>query len=513
MPNFPPADYKLLKEFGFKPHELEVGKDQVMDVNWPKPIKCYRLIHESWKHSMEGTYFWLVNYLRHDLGYGVIHKITDLFSASEQSSFFGLGQQRIGMQQDKVSNFLAIIGKMTKELFQLVREMRILDERLSFYVDSMKRPKNIFAVKDSKKESKAWESAEITLKGYWVDLVEQGSKNPASVYGMAREVQFTTLPDLFFSIHPYDDSVVDEVVERDEFRKAFNRKVREVLKRKLRTYLAWKLKTKKELIDRRAFTLRYMFQHMHIIKLYMSYVKPYLRNILKLQFNERMSDSPDLVAAFEGSMVEVEIMGQALPQGNKEIHDCINIHFMFRTKPSLNYHAEGYNRGPIHEGEATLTYRTYAWTQEQIDKYIKMRDKEDFEMIKVLDKNLEFAMAELGDDIFRYLDEAEETMMQKFKGEGYVPYHESIGIKKSNAEKKDEKKKKKGGTDPFSALIGGFADLGSAFGGGKKKKDKPKPKLTPYQLNKEIDKAKGVASAKCWIAYKNYKKANKMITW
>ena len=49
-------------------------------------------------------------------------------------------------------------------------------------------------------DSKSRESAEITLKGIWVDMVEQGAKNPASVYGMAREVQFTTLPDLFFSI-------------------------------------------------------------------------------------------------------------------------------------------------------------------------------------------------------------------------------------------------------------------------------------------------------------------------
>jgi hypothetical protein len=33
-----PANMELLKEFGFKkPHLMEVGKDQLMAVNWPHP--------------------------------------------------------------------------------------------------------------------------------------------------------------------------------------------------------------------------------------------------------------------------------------------------------------------------------------------------------------------------------------------------------------------------------------------------------------------------------------------
>ena len=74
-------------------------------------------------------------------------------------------------------------------------------------------------------------------------MVEQGSKNPASVYGLARELGFGTLPDLFFSIHPRKPEDIDGLVDALDF----NRKVKEVLKRKLRTYLEWRLSTFDEL--------------------------------------------------------------------------------------------------------------------------------------------------------------------------------------------------------------------------------------------------------------------------
>ncbi|MCK5140493.1 MAG: hypothetical protein KAQ85_11675, partial [Thermodesulfovibrionia bacterium] len=217
-----------LEKFGFQEPEKdeEVRKVKPVFTGFVKPLNRYRLVVEAYNMSIEEPYFWVLEYLRNFVGFPNIIKITDVFSAAENSSFFGSSQQRLGMQQDKVSQFLATVGKMVKELFQLVRELRILDERLGYYKDSIDT------------ESKSRESAEITLKGIWVDMVEQGAKNPASVYGMAREVQFTTLPDLFFSTHPLKQEDVDEVVERD--RAQFNRKVREVLKRKLRGYLAWK---------------------------------------------------------------------------------------------------------------------------------------------------------------------------------------------------------------------------------------------------------------------------------
>ncbi|MEK6921027.1 MAG: hypothetical protein AABX82_04040, partial [Nanoarchaeota archaeon] len=225
----------LLKKHGFTEEEIEAGMDFKGNAVYAKtgfPISklTYKVVHQIFNQSIEENYFWTMEFLRTHEGFSDLTKITDMFSASEHSAFFGSAQQRLGLQQDKVSQFLATIGKMVKELFQLVREIRILDERLNYYKDS------------DNAHSKTRESAEITLKGIWIDLVEQGSKNPASVYGMARELQFTVLPDLFFSIHPNTVDDVDGAVDALDF----NRKVKEVLKRKLRTFMEWKRTTHEE---------------------------------------------------------------------------------------------------------------------------------------------------------------------------------------------------------------------------------------------------------------------------
>src|SRR3989338_6566888 len=313
-----PTEADLIK-FGFVKEDgtadIEIAEEtrwQYIKTGFPKPLRRYRLHYEGYNISIEEPYFFILHYLRYYSGFPYIDKITDIFAAAENSAFFGATQQRLGLQQDRVSQFLATIGKMVRELFQLVREMRILDERLSYYADSYTN-------------SPSAESAEITLKGIWVDLVEQGAKNPASVYGMAREVQFTTLPDLFFSTHPKKQEDVDIVVERE--RGQFNRKVREVLMRKLRAFLAWKEHTYEEVKNRRKFTLKYLRQHFEIIRMYMTWVKHYLKNIQRMQLDQSKTDTPDLIVAFESSMVEVEIL--AIKPG--KINQCILMHYLFRT--------------------------------------------------------------------------------------------------------------------------------------------------------------------------------------
>ncbi len=387
-----------LKEFGF-PAEVdeEVRKAKPIPTGFPSPLNRYRMVVEAYNMAIEEPYFWVLEYLRNMHGFPYIAKITDVFSASENSSFFGSSQQRLGMQQDKVSQFLATIGKMVKEIFQLVRELRVLDERIGYYKDSMDAT------------SRSRESAEITLKGIWVDMVEQGAKNPASVYGMAREVQFTTLPDLFFSTHPVKQEDVDEVVDRD--RGQFNRKVKEVLKRKLRGYLAWKEHSFEEIKNRRIFTLKYLRQHYDVIKMYMSWVKPYLKNIERLNMDQQKMESPDLLNAFENSMIEIEILAK---KPGKTINQCILVHFLFRTRPEMNYHQE-YQRGPIHVGKVDINFRSYLWDDKEIENYKKLKSREDFKLLGLVDGSVKAAMESLGDELERYLEEAGEDFETKQK--------------------------------------------------------------------------------------------------
>ena len=464
---------ELLKA-GFDIEKAELVSKSSVQTDYPKPVRAYRLHYEAYNTAIEEPYFWVLHYLRYFGGFTKVDKITDIFSAAENSSFFGVNQQRLGAQQEKVSQYLATVGKMVRELFQLVRELRILDERISYYADSYT-------------DSKSAESADITLKGIWVDMVEQGAKNPASVYGMAREVQFTTLPDLFFSTHPKRQEDVDTVVERE--RGNFNRKVREVLKRKLRAYLAWKEHSYEEIKNRRIFTLKYLRQHYDIINMYVSWVKPYLKNIRRLQLHQQKNDSPDLIVAFESSMIEIELL--AYKSGSGDYKQCLLMHFLYRTRPDMNYQQE-YQRGPIHIGRVEMTFRSYAWTDEDIEAYKRVRKDEDFRLLSVVDGSVEAALNSLGDELQRYLKEA---------GEDIAPA------------KKEGGKKKKGDT-AATALFKGFGELfGSLAPSKKEEKAKKRGKAELYKAVSDRKKAGSDCSKLMWDIYHHYKKHHGMLNW
>ena len=471
-----------IQSYGFSPEkDEEYRKGSPMPTGYPEPKNRYRLYVEGFNMSIEEPYFWVLEYLRYYAGYTMIKKITDVFAAAENSSFFGSSQQRLGAQQDKVNQYLATVGKMVKELFQLVRELRVLDERLSYYVDSYNS------------HSPSRESAEITLKGIWVDMVEQGAKNPASVYGMAREVQFTTLPDLFFSTHPLKQEDVDKVVKRE--RGEFNRKVREVLMRKLRTFLTWKEHTYEEIKNRRIFTLKYLRQHYEIIRMYMAWVKPYLRNVQRLHMDQQKMDSADLLVAFETSLIEVELLAhQPVKKGGAT--PVILVHFWFRTRPEMSYQQEGWQKGPLHVGRVEVNFRAYGWTEEHINKYIAMKKEEEFQLLSLIDESVKAALEALGDELMRYLAEAGEEDVQ--------PPSQS---KKNAADEKP--------THTVSFMLKPFASINSLFkpSGASSKESKKMSTVDPLALKAAIKKAEGNAVVSMWTVYHHFKKHHGMLNW
>ena len=351
-----------------------------------------------YNQSSEDLYFRALDFLREENEFAQFEKIIDIFAASEHSAFFGVAQQRIGLQQDKVSQFLATIGKMVKELFQLVRELRILDERMYIYDASQKADK----------------TAEISLKGYWIDLVEGGAKNPSSVLGMAREIGFATLPDLFFDAPPMDPTDVQKHIDTLEF----NRKVKEVLSRKLKSFIVWKKHTYRELKSRRTFTIKYLRQHYDIIKMYMNWVKPYLKNLRRLQLDERKTSSEHLIAAFESSLIEIEVLAKKKVEPESAgVYAIYHLHFDYRARSEMKFVQEGYQRGPQHCGRTTFTLRAYTWNENDLHQYRLFREKEDFELLGDVDISVKAAYTALGDELEKYLKEAESTVEVDFSKE------------------------------------------------------------------------------------------------
>ncbi|MFH1064202.1 MAG: hypothetical protein V1729_03925 [Candidatus Woesearchaeota archaeon] len=481
-------------KFGFEEHdkdELNRGGKMVDVLNYPKPIRKFKLVYQSFNQSIEEIYFWLLASLREDFGLHDVIKIKDVFTASEQSAFWGQSQQRMSIQQGQVSNYLATIGKLTKELFQIVRELRILDERLDVYEESNKTIRdtgNVHARRLS-------DAAEIVLKGYWVDLKDGGVKSPGSVYGLAGTLGYTALPDIFFAAPAMKADEVNSYVDHLKF----NPKLKNVLRRKLHAYVVWKDHTYAEVKNRKQFTVKFLRQHYNAIQLYINWIKPYLRNVKRLSQNFEKTMSEDLIGSFEGSVTELEVLCKR-KEGDHH-NAVVLLTILFRTQPHMDFHQEGYqHKGPVHVGRSEITMRGYAWTDKEIENFVSLRDAETFDMLGDIDKSLQESIDALGDDLRKYL---------KDKGEEFPEDVKEREEKEAAAKKSMENLK--GAIDPFMAIFSGFKEIFTALFPMGPKKDKSEP--TKWELSKDSGKAKGAMQVVIWNTYKNFKKAHRMFTW
>jgi hypothetical protein len=477
------------KKFGWKEEEFEETNSVYIKTNYPAPDKKYRLIYESFTLSMEETYFWIFNQLKYDLSFPFIEKISDVFSASENSSFFGQASQRLSIQQDKVQTLLATTGKMGKDLFALVRELRIIDERMAAY-EAWNKDKS--------------KSADSTLKQIYIDFAESqgGQTKPSSVYGLAQNLQYVTLPDFFFNTRVYAQKDVDTIVDKIPT----NNNLRNVLRRKLLEFIIWKEKTEKELINRRKFSLHYLRQHWAIIKMYMGWLKPYLRNVKRLTMSESQIMSPEIISAFETAALEIELIAY---DKNSKVSPCILVTFKYYVKPSLSYQQpESYQRGPIHVGKVEMAMRSYGWTQEEVSAYKKYREKEEMELLGIIDASLKAAMDALSEDLDKYLAEAGEEEFKKKLEEKDKPKDPRNFLQKwLNAEVRDGSEPNMNVLEPFTAVLAGFGEIiGALVPISVSPKDK---KADPGKSKKQA----GIASKRMMLLLKNYKKSHQLLTW
>jgi hypothetical protein len=455
----------LLDDTPIRPAKFEAGEAK------------YTLTIDSTQAGVEDKYFWILRFLENRQPYGrdytgdigEIIKTKDIYTAGETSAYWGSVEQKRAAQIDKFQQLMANVGTMTKTLFQLLRELRIMDERLEYYDRS----------------AKGEEPAEVALKSIWVDMVEGGAKNPGSVYGLATTVGFVTLPDLFYSIHPKTSDDVEREVNK--LKSSFNRKVREVLARKLMQYLLWREKTYKELKTGQQFKLKYLRQHFNVIKVYLNWLRPYLRNIKRLQMQGTMSNK-DVVAAFDTSQIELEILAikkqyeaLVIPRHKELIYfknyfPCVRVRWNFVAIPQLAYQEE-FQRGAIHRGKTIITIEAFVATQKEIDEYKKKLDDEDLDLLTAVDESL----LALKEDLDKYL-----------------------ALAGQEEKKEEEDQKRDSWYEPVVGVAKGFKDMTSALKG-----------VVGMKKNKgfagEKSAAKSLASLDAYLCYKVYKQSHGMM--
>ncbi len=464
------------------PGEEPVKKPKILGKDI-KSVKKQKLIIEQMGASAEPSYFWVLNFLRHQNGLDYeVEKTSDVFSATEMSTFFGTAEEKKQRQQERISQYLATVGNMTKSVFQMVRELRIMDERLEYYEKSYKND----------------EAAEITLKNIWTNIVEGGGESPTSIFGMARRLGFVTVPDLFFKINPRSGSSgVDKEINLLK-KEGINPRVRNVLKHKLMEYYTWKEKTYSELKWGKNFRLKALNQHYQSMRMYIKWIKPFLKNVRKLEMSQE--NAPELVTAFETSLIKLELFAfkktyelttdrGIVEREFTEKIPCIRVTFKFVTLPEMAFQKE-YQRAAVHAGRVEITIEGFVLSPKEVEEYKKEKEYEDLEILKSLDESLEA----LGDELKKYLIESGEVTAEQLgkkpKPEGKIYLKDVVG--------------------PFSSVLDGFKYIfsGLKWDSG----DKKKRKLSYYEREQEEAAAK-VVGDHVYTVYDIYKKTHGMLSW
>ena len=147
---------------------------------------------------------------------------------------------------------------------------------------------------------------------------------------------------------------------------------------------------------------------------------------------------------------------------------------------------EGYQRGPVHIGKMVMNMRAYRWTQNDVDNYKKLKEKETLMLLGGVSPAIEEAMNSLGDELDKYLNEAK-------------------GIKEEEKDKKSKKEDKSVWETMFGDFYTPAKKSGKKSDGDESGKDKAREEF-------KKEKPKDAFTA-CWAIYNNFKKAHQMITW
>jgi len=345
-----------------------------------KLLLTYEIMWDEVGGGSEPYYFKVIDILNYVLRKYKIDKTRDVFAASEMSSFWGDMARRRGEQEQRAMQMMATLNGMLKDLFKVIRELNIISERLEFY-------------NKSKEDD---ETADSTLKDIWVSLVEGGTKNPSSVFGLASQVGFVALPDFFFTtfIKWGEEDKIKEIVDSFDV----SEKMKYVLARKLRQFCEWRKRTYKELLTRQHFSKNLFKTMVTQVKIYTEWVKPYIRAINKLKNIQK--EYPQLVTAYETAVLETDIVATYKNPIGRYV-PVIKVKFRQQTMPGEAYQ-QGYQRGYVHRGRVSIFFEGYVYTKEELKKE---KEKETKELIDFLSENVDASIQSFGNDLMKYIGE------------------------------------------------------------------------------------------------------------
>ncbi len=446
------------------------------------PVVSYKLIYDSQQYSFEPIYYWILDFLN-NLFSGDVTKIVDNFMSSPGSGHFLDMSQRLSKMQEEGMKILGGLNQVVKSSLNLIYDLREFKERLQHYVDA----------ESTNTELK--KAANLSLKNVWLDSVDVSKRGRGSIHQMASELGYSTLREAFLVADSIED-VTNMEKEGD-----INESVGRILKPRVKEFIDWKKHSYNELKKRYNIEKSYLKSQVETIKLYSSWIKPYLAASKQLQ-QKGFHDNAALVNAFSTTMFELTLFAKRevkLPDKiehykdkmTRKYYSCVIIDFKQRSQLLQKVTQKG-DYAPIYGGKLEINFDAYALNSEELELVNKTLEKENFDELLSFNSNMaEDALKELRKDIEEFLEEKE------------------MSAKEENDKKRESKELD---INPFSALFGGvFKKTRTKQTIEKKKIEKTEDISQDNWYEKHVRiAANNDAGSKLYTIYDVYKKAHGM---
>jgi ribosomal protein L24E len=391
--------------------KIEDNKHKILEI---------KLILDNPNIKMEQIYFWLVDFIRDSLKMD-INKLSDDFTSSVASSFFGEMGQRLTNVLNNARSLAELINTLTRTIISILNEYKQLYSIYVLY-------ENLLS-----KNSEEAIASYTELKDRWLSYVD--SNRGAGALRNLQTSRFPSIVDLFFlaDLKSELEKLKNKKLIGEELYNALfnnqentvprdlnelfnngiiNRRIYNLLNSRLIDFYSWLENNKKVLYDRIILLKSYLKHELSSLLYYVEFAKPYFKFARKLLQNP---DQPvDVVNAFETAIINITLMANQKEIKVKEYNEkegkeieksyipLYEIDMKARAIPTVVGRTDTYTRMYSFLGRIDIVLRAYLVEKEEYDSIIINQESEDLAYITGLTDDYIKSMSDLILETFLY---------------------------------------------------------------------------------------------------------------
>jgi hypothetical protein len=390
---------------------IEDNKHKILEI---------KLILDNPNIKMEQIYFWLVDFIRDSLKMD-INKLSDDFTSSVASAFFGEMGQRLANVLNNARSLAELINTLTRTIISILNEYKQLYSIYVLY-------ENLLS-----KNSEEAIASYLALKDRWLSNVD--STRGAGALRNLQTSRFPSIVDLFFladlksELEKFKNKkLIGEELYNALFNNSesttprdlnelfnngiINRRIYNLLNSRLIEFYSWLENNKKVLYDRIILLKSYLKHELSSLLYYVEFAKPYFKFARKLLQNP---DQPvDVVNAFETAIINITLIANQNEIKVKEYDEkegkeieksyipLYEIDIKARAIPTVVGRTDSYTRMYSFLGRIDIVLRAYLVEKEEYESIIINQESEDLTYITGLTDDYIKSMSDLILETFLY---------------------------------------------------------------------------------------------------------------